>query len=418
MFQIFCQGRRGNDDVEMVLMNLKRSISDLNLPGVTQPMREPGARHLANDPQWVRLPGPRSLDHYAADAAAVVGHLALRDAVHVGHSTEAGEVTRCPACNGGGRDAEAVLMSAVPPIMVKNTNNPDGLPVKVFDGLRPSLAVNRAQFYRDVVRPVLRVQSAGAKTCPASNDDHPLDPVQNLSKEPPMSMRSPQFLSRRNFCICCAVAAGLGTHRDWLKPAEAFTESRNIVDTIRDAAATMPILVHKLRGDVTVIEGSGGNIAVLTGGDGKLFVDAGISATRPRILDAVNNLSRDPIKHLINNHWHFDHTDGNRWLNEEGAAILAHENTHKHLLTAQTVDDWSYRFPSPPLAAVPTEVFSTEKSVSINRSTLHLKYYGPAHTDSDISVTFVEADIFHCGDTYWNRIYPFIDYSTGGNIDG
>jgi glyoxylase-like metal-dependent hydrolase (beta-lactamase superfamily II) len=225
-------------------------------------------------------------------------------------------------------------------------------------------------------------------------------------------------MSRRGFCTCCAVAAGFAASRGWLKPAEAYAEARNIVDTIRDAAATMPIEIHKLRGNVTVIEGSGGNIAVLTGKDGKLFVDAGITATRPRIAKAVESLSPDPIKHLINTHWHFDHTDGNQWLNAEGAAILAHENTHKHLLTAQTVDDWNYRFPSPPLAAVPTQVFSTEKSLSINRSTLNLKYYGPAHTDGDISVTFTEADILHCGDTYWNGIYPFIDYSTGGNIDG
>jgi glyoxylase-like metal-dependent hydrolase (beta-lactamase superfamily II) len=234
-----------------------------------------------------------------------------------------------------------------------------------------------------------------------------------------VSLSTPQILSRRAFCVCCAVAtASLTTGRGWLKPAEAFAQARGIVDTIRDSAATMPLQVHKLRGNVTVIEGSGGNIAVLTGEDGKLFVDAGITATRPRILEVVHNLSRDPIRHLINTHWHFDHTDGNQWLNEEGAAILAHENTHKHLLAAQKVDDWDYRFPSPPLAAVPTQVFSTETSIGINRSTLNLKHYGPAHTDSDISVTFVEADILHCGDTYWNDIYPFIDYSTGGNIDG
>ena len=233
-----------------------------------------------------------------------------------------------------------------------------------------------------------------------------------------MSAGTTHTLSRRGFCICCAVAAGLGTKSSWLTPGEAFAKARGIVDTIRDAAATMPLQVHKLRGDVTVIEGSGGNIAVLPGKDGTLFVDAGITATRPRILEAVHSLSRDPIKHLINTHWHFDHTDGNQWLNAEGAAILAHENTHKHLLTAQNVEDWDYRFPSPPLAAVPTQVFSTEQTISINRSTLNLKYYGPAHTDCDISVTFAEADILHCGDTYWNGIYPFIDYSTGGNIDG
>src|ERR1700742_2388450 len=119
-----------------------------------------------------------------------------------------------------------------------------------------------------------------------------------------MSTRSPQVLSRRSFCTCCAVAAGLATSRGWLKPNEAFAEARNIVDTIRDAAATMPIQVHKLRGNVAVIEGSGGNIAVLTGDDGKLFVDAGISATRPRILKAVESLGPDPIKHLVNTHWH------------------------------------------------------------------------------------------------------------------
>ena len=149
-----------------------------------------------------------------------------------------------------------------------------------------------------------------------------------------------------------------------------------------------------------------------------MFIDAGSTASRPRILEAACSLSRDPIKQLINTHWHFDHTDGNQWLNAEGAAILAHENTHKHLLAAQRVEDWEFNFPSSPLAAVPTEVFSSEKTLTLNRSKLHLKHYDPAHTDSDISVTFTEADILHCGDTYWNGIYPFIDYSTGGNIDG
>jgi hypothetical protein len=108
-----------------------------------------------------------------------------------------------------------------------------------------------------------------------------------------MSLHYSQALSRRGFCICCAVAAGLGANGGWCGPAEAATEPRDIVDLIRDYAATAPIQLHKLRGNVTIIEGSGGNIAVLTGAEGKLFVDAGITATRPRILEAVNNLSRD-----------------------------------------------------------------------------------------------------------------------------
>ena len=102
-------------------------------------------------------------------------------------------------------------------------------------------------------------------------------------------------------------------------------------------------------------------------------------------------------------------------MNAEGAAIIAHENTHKHLLAVQRVEDWDFNFPSSPLAAVPTETFSSEKTLTLNGSTISLKHYEPAHTDSDISATFNEADILHAGDTYWNGIYPFIDYSTGGS---
>jgi len=74
-------------------------------------------------------------------------------------------------------------------------------------------------------------------------------------------------------------------------------------------------------------------------------------------------------------------------MRAEGEAIIAHENTHKHLLVAQRVEDRDFNFPSSPLPAVPSETFSSEKIMNLNRSTLHLKYYGPAHTDSDISVT-------------------------------
>jgi glyoxylase-like metal-dependent hydrolase (beta-lactamase superfamily II) len=233
-----------------------------------------------------------------------------------------------------------------------------------------------------------------------------------------MSVTQQHTLSRRSFCTCCAAAAGFAATGGWLSPSQAYAKARNIVDLIRDEAAKTPIKVHTLRGNVSILEGSGGNIAVLTGSDGKVFVDAGITASRPRILEAVSSLSRDPIRHLINTHWHFDHADGNAWLNAEGAAIIAHENTHKHLMSVLRVEDWHFSFSPSPLAAVPTEVVVSEMNLTLNRSTLHLKYYGPAHTDSDISVMFGEADILHAGDTYWNGIYPFIDYSTDGSIEG
>jgi len=202
-----------------------------------------------------------------------------------------------------------------------------------------------------------------------------------------------------------------------MKPiAVAALESPVI--TIRNAAATAKISVTKLRGNISVLQGSGGNIVVLTGRDGKLLVDAGITASRPRITGALNSLSDDPVKHLINTHWHFDHTDGNEWLNSIGAEITAHENARKHLSVTTLVEDWNFTFPPAPAGALPTKLFNSEQTLHLNGATLALKYYSPAHTDSDISVHFTDADIIDVADTLWNGHFPFIDYSTGGSIDG
>ena len=94
--------------------------------------------------------GGHDMDHYADDLAALAAHLDLKDAVHVGHSTGGGEVVRYLARHGEGRVAKAVLISAVPPLMVKTAANPGGLPKDVFDGLRAQLSANRAQFYHDL----------------------------------------------------------------------------------------------------------------------------------------------------------------------------------------------------------------------------------------------------------------------------
>jgi non-heme chloroperoxidase len=103
------------------------------------------------------------MDHYAVDAASVVEHLDLRNAVHVGHSTGGGEAARYVARHGKrqGLDAKLVLIGVVPPIMVRTAANPGGLPIEVFDGFRARLAANRAQFYLDVASGVLSTASIG-----------------------------------------------------------------------------------------------------------------------------------------------------------------------------------------------------------------------------------------------------------------
>ena len=191
-----------------------------------------------------------------------------------------------------------------------------------------------------------------------------------------------------------------------------------IVPTMLHEGSQAKINVHPIRRNISVLEGSGGNIAVLIGKEGKLLIDSGFTLSKTRLVEALNNLSADPITQLINSHWHIDHTDGNSWVHSAGATITAHLNTKNHLSTSTRVEGWQYTFPPSPAGALPTTIFDDEHHAHHNDTNIALKYYGPAHTDSDISVLFEEADVIHVGDTLWNGIYPFIDYSTGGSIDG
>jgi glyoxylase-like metal-dependent hydrolase (beta-lactamase superfamily II) len=225
-------------------------------------------------------------------------------------------------------------------------------------------------------------------------------------------------MSRRGFCLCCVGGAAFAATAGWLSPRQAYAEARGLVSLIKDSAATSPIKTYKLRNNISVLEGSGGNVAVLTGPDGKLLVDAGIGVSRPQLSKALAELGNEPIAHLINTHWHFDHADGNEWLQAAGAKIIAHENTRKHLSVVQRVEDWDYNFLALPASAIPAEVFAKEHHLKLNGASIALNYYGPAHTDGDISVMFAEANVLHVGDMFWNDIYPFIDYSTGGSING
>jgi glyoxylase-like metal-dependent hydrolase (beta-lactamase superfamily II) len=197
-----------------------------------------------------------------------------------------------------------------------------------------------------------------------------------------------------------------------------FAQATSPVDKINEAAATAAISVEKLRGNISVLSGSGGNIVVLTGPDGTLLVDAGIAVSRARIQAALDQISDGPMKFLINTHWHWDHTDGNEWVHSLGATIIAHENVLKRLSGTTRVEDWNYTFQPWPTGGRPTVVFKTEKILNFDGETIVLKNLGPGHTDGDISVYFSNADVLALGDIFWNGYYPFIDNGVGGGIDG
>ena len=230
-----------------------------------------------------------------------------------------------------------------------------------------------------------------------------------------MTSKTSPNISRRQFLA----VGGLTFAATSLSPTYAIAQTDGLVGGAFKEAATTKVTVQHLRRNISVLLGAGGNIAVLTGPDGNLLVDAEIVTARPHVSDALASINGDPVKQLINTHWHFDHTGGNEWFHQAGATILAHENTRKRLSQATRVEgNWQYTFPAAPSGAVPSTVFKHKHTLHVNKTVLSLEHYSPAHTDSDISVHFPEADILHTGDTFWNRDYPFIDYATGGSIDG
>jgi hypothetical protein len=104
-------------------------------------------------------------------------------------------------------------------------------------------------------------------------------------------------ISRRGFCLCCLGVTTVAATGAWLSPSQVFAQARNVVDAMREDAGNAAIGVHKLRGKISALVGSGGNIAVLSGPEGKVLVDSGITASRPRILEALAGLGEQPITH-------------------------------------------------------------------------------------------------------------------------
>jgi glyoxylase-like metal-dependent hydrolase (beta-lactamase superfamily II) len=187
---------------------------------------------------------------------------------------------------------------------------------------------------------------------------------------------------------------------------------------INAAAAAGPISVEHLRGNISVLEGSGGNIGVLSGPNGLLMVDAGIAVSRHMIVDALRKIQPGNPRYVINTHWHWDHTDGNGWLRQEGTTIIADRQAVRRLSQTIRVVEWEHTFTPIPKAELPNRIITGDKTMHFDRETIRIKHYGPGHTDGDISVYFAKADVLQTGDTFWNGVYPFIDYVTGGSIDG
>jgi cyclase len=177
------------------------------------------------------------------------------------------------------------------------------------------------------------------------------------------------------------------------------------------------IKVEQIAPGVAVLFGQGGNIGLSYGEDGNVLIDDQFAPLTPKILAAVATVDPDPVKFLINTHWHGDHSGGNENLGKVGAVIMAHDNVRVRMASPQ-VRDGKTTGPSPKVA-LPVVTYHDGLSLHINGDEIRTVHVHDAHTDGDSFVMWKKANVVHMGDLFFNKVtLPFIDLNSGGNARG
>lgn len=182
-----------------------------------------------------------------------------------------------------------------------------------------------------------------------------------------------------------------------------------------DAVPLAPVSVAP---GLTMLMGKGGNLAVSTGSDGPVIVDDQYAVQVPGIRAAVKVLQDAPVRFVINTHYHDDHTGGNEALGAGGALIVAHDNVRVRLSTKQLSKMFDETTPARPATAWPVVTFAEGITLHWNDETITVEHVANAHTDGDAIVWFAKANAVHCGDTFFNGFYPYIDVESGGSFAG
>jgi glyoxylase-like metal-dependent hydrolase (beta-lactamase superfamily II) len=167
-----------------------------------------------------------------------------------------------------------------------------------------------------------------------------------------------------------------------------------------------------------MLEGQGGNITVAVAKDGIIMVDGEFAPLHDKIKAAIEAISKQPIKYLINTHFHGDHTGGNELFARDGVIVVAEANVRKRLAAGTSNGLTGAQTPPAPLGALPSKTYTGAFRIRLNGRVADLEHIANAHTDDDTYVWFKTANVLSTGDTFTNGRYPNIDFANGGNIKG
>jgi len=177
------------------------------------------------------------------------------------------------------------------------------------------------------------------------------------------------------------------------------------------------ITTTKITDNIYMLQGSGGNIGVLTGDEGTLMIDDQFAPLSEKIKSAIQEISDKPVNYLINTHWHGDHTGGNENFANDGALIIAHENVRERMSKDQ-VRPFGRTTNASPEMAWPKMTFNDKLNFHFNNHNINVIHVHDAHTDGDAFVYFAEANVLHMGDCFFKDRFPFIDTALGGSPEG
>lgn len=186
----------------------------------------------------------------------------------------------------------------------------------------------------------------------------------------------------------------------------------------QDDMADVEIGVTDLGNGLYMLTGRGGNMGLSVGEDATFLIDDQFAPLTPKIKAAIAGLTDDAVKFVFNTHWHFDHVGGNENFGETGAVIVAHDNVRQRMSEDQFLEAFNREVPASPPEALPVVTFNDRVTLHLNGETIRAFHTPHAHTDGDSVIYFDGANVFHMGDTFFHKMYPFIDASSGGTVDG
>src|SRR5688572_5154838 len=181
---------------------------------------------------------------------------------------------------------------------------------------------------------------------------------------------------------------------------------------------TVQVRAVPVAGAVHMLQGAGGNIGLVVGDDAVFVVDDQYAPLTPKVLAAIKSVTPQPVRFVLNTHWHFDHTGGNENMGKAGALIFAHENVRRRMSTDQFIEALNRKEPAAPKGALPVVTFTDGVSFHLNGDSIVVFHVPPAHTDGDAVVMFTKANVVHMGDLFVSAGFPFVDRSSGGSING